>query len=71
MAALKVVKGKELAKELPLLDGTTVIGRSIDCDIVLKNLTVSRRHARVSCTEEGHLIEDWSSPGIVGAQTRV
>ena len=41
--------------------GTTVIGRSAGCKIVLDDNGVSRRHARLEVSEQGILLEDLDS----------
>ena len=38
-----------------------VIGRSPECDVVIPDRQVSRRHARLRRTEEGYLLEDLRS----------
>src|SRR3990172_12270718 len=38
-----------------------VIGRSPECDLVIPDRQVSRRHARLRRTEEGYLLEDLKS----------
>jgi predicted component of type VI protein secretion system len=40
---------------------TTVIGREPDCDIVVPDRQVSRRHARIHITQEGIYLEDLGS----------
>jgi len=60
MAQLVVVKGP-LAGEAFDLDQPVVIGRSLDCQVRLDDLTVSRVHARVSRAARGFIIEDMHS----------
>ena len=44
-----------------LSDGIVVIGRSAECDIVLRDLKVSRKHAQLQITEEGLALTDLGS----------
>ena len=44
-----------------LTNDETVIGRDQFCDIVLRNHTVSRQHARFVRTGDGFFVEDLSS----------
>jgi len=60
MAALVVVQGPEKSKEYPLSEGI-ILGRSFDCGIRLDDMTVSRRHAQITPTADGWVIEDMGS----------
>lgn len=40
---------------------TTIIGRSPDCDLVIRNPYVSHHHARITWTEDGWLLADMGS----------
>lgn len=51
-------RGAEL---IPLGRGETVLGRAPQCDIIVDNHMVSRRHAKVTVTDDGVLIEDLGS----------
>ncbi len=44
---LQVDQGKDIGKDFALNPGETTIGRSIDNDIILTDLAVSRRHLRI------------------------
>ncbi len=44
-----------------LSDGIVVIGRSAECDIVLRDLKVSRKHAQLQISEEGLALTDLGS----------
>ena len=63
-------------RRLPLAGAGATIGRSRDCDIVLDDVGVSRRHAQVRATPDGWTVEDLGSTngvlingqGIRGAQ---
>lgn len=48
----------------------TVIGRSRSCDIVLEDAGVSRRHAQVSSSAQGWMIEDLHSTNGVSVNGR-
>lgn len=57
--------GNEAGQHWPLQRGRTVIGRDIDCDIVLPDRLVSRHHAHVVWEaldgREGYVVEDLHS----------
>lgn len=54
------------------LGARTLIGRSSSCDLVLDNMTVSRRHAFIERTDLGYLIEDMeSASGVYVNDTRI
>ncbi|HWX45509.1 MAG TPA: DUF3662 and FHA domain-containing protein [Solirubrobacteraceae bacterium] len=55
--ALLLIAGRRLV----LPPGGAVLGRSRDCDIVLDDAGVSRRHAHIRTTPEGWTIEDLRS----------
>ena len=60
MPQLVAVKGPMVGNTFELGD-TVVIGRSLDCQLRLDDLTVSRVHARITRTPEGMVIEDMNS----------
>ena len=53
--------GGRTGEQFPLERTQTTIGRSPDCDIVLDDVTVSRRHAVVARGEAAFTIEDLGS----------
>jgi len=60
--ALRFISGKYQGGEYPLgLQAEIVVGRSSDLDMVLVEDMVSRRHARLSCSESQIFIEDLGS----------
>src|SRR5271156_377789 len=60
--ALRFISGKYQGGEYPLgLQPEIVVGRSSDLDMVLVEDMVSRRHARIACTETQIIIEDLGS----------
>lgn len=48
-----------------------VFGRDAGCDVVLVSTEVSRRHAAVSLTAEGYVLEDMSANGVLVNGERV
>jgi serine/threonine-protein kinase len=48
-------------ERIPLDRPVTVIGRSDECDVVLKRPDVSRRHCRIACLAEQVIVEDLGS----------
>ncbi len=44
-----------------IIDGTLVIGRDADCDIVIPDRQVSRQHARITKGNNGVILEDLGS----------
>src|SRR5688500_20139941 len=60
--ALRFISGKYQGGEFPLGENKEIIiGRSSDLDMVLVEDMVSRRHARIACTEQEITIEDLGS----------
>jgi adenylate cyclase len=58
---LRVISKDGRAYTVPLLTNSASIGRGKDNDVVLPDQTVSRNHARIMETEEGHLLMDLGS----------
>lgn len=67
---LTVLAGNMAGRQLTVSAAETVIGRGGDCDLVLTDDGVSRRHARLQLTEEGVFLEDLGSTNgcFVGGQ---
>ncbi len=61
MATLEVCSGTGGREFHELTSDEMLVGRDQFCDIVLRNHTVSRQHARIVRTDEGFFIEDLSS----------
>ncbi|MGE5839246.1 MAG: FHA domain-containing protein [Deltaproteobacteria bacterium] len=61
MATLYVTTTDGRISTYPLLRLETTIGRSKDNDLVLLDHTVSRNHARITKTDQGHLLSDLGS----------
>ena len=55
------VQGPGGADEHPLLKKAVDVGRSPECDLVVDDPTVSRRHVRLSYTGQGYLVQDLGS----------
>ena len=51
----------EEIREVDLELGELSIGRSLDCDLPLDNQTISRRHASLTSTSEGFILNDLGS----------
>lgn len=60
-ACLVVVYGEEVGRRLPMARAETVIGRSRECDIQLRNDSASRRHASVLSSPDGYMVRDLGS----------
>ncbi|MBM4393672.1 MAG: FHA domain-containing protein [Deltaproteobacteria bacterium] len=58
---LHIIQPGQPDRRLPLEPGILQIGRSEDNDVVLADLGVSRRHARLEVTPEGVVVEDLGS----------
>lgn len=58
---LRVVDSDAEGRVLELRGETTIIGRNPDCDIVLDNDTVSKKHARIRRDGHGFVIADMGS----------
>jgi serine phosphatase RsbU (regulator of sigma subunit) len=61
MATLEVCTGNQEREFFELSSDETLVGRDHFCDIVLRNHTVSRQHARIVRSADGFFIEDLSS----------
>lgn len=61
MASLEIRSGDEPARQQNLQGSETIVGRRGDCDIVLANATVSRRHARIFSEDGTYYVDDLGS----------
>ena len=61
MANLTLFTGRDAGRTFDLTKDVTVIGRQPDCDLVLPEGTVSRRHARIVRRQGEYYIEDLRS----------
>lgn len=61
MWKIKFLKGYQIDKEIEINEGTLILGRSNDCDIVIDNSGVSKRHAKISLKNNVLTLEDLKS----------
>jgi len=61
MPALIVQEGQGVGQRWLLEKERVTIGRSVDCDIVLTERQVSRRHAQIRRTDDQYILEDLGS----------
>jgi DNA-binding winged helix-turn-helix (wHTH) protein len=50
-----------LKQSFPLTDGEHIAGRDAECSLVIEGTTVSRRHARITVSDDAATIEDLES----------
>jgi len=58
---LTIAEGKEAGKEFVFDQGSVTIGRTSDCDVILYDPGVSRKHARIFSEGEAYFVEDMGS----------
>ncbi|MDQ3262255.1 MAG: FHA domain-containing protein [Myxococcota bacterium] len=58
---LTIAEGKEAGKEFVFDQGSVAIGRTSDCDVILYDPGVSRKHARIFKEGEEYFVEDLGS----------
>ncbi|HEY8212495.1 MAG TPA: FHA domain-containing protein [Myxococcaceae bacterium] len=58
---LTIAEGKEAGKEFVFDQGSVVIGRTADCDVILYDPGVSRKHARIFSQGKAYYVEDMGS----------
>src|SRR5437879_1252057 len=58
---LVIAEGKEAGREFVFEQSSVVIGRTSECDVVLYDPGVSRKHARIFAEGEGWFVEDMGS----------
>lgn len=69
---LVISEGKEAGREFEFDQASVVIGRTAECDVILYEAGVSRKHARITSDERGIFIEDLgSSNGTLVNNVRV
>lgn len=68
-ALLRIIAGTGAGKEIQLPFGSSVIGRSTACDVVLDDQMVSKTHARITVGDGIEVIDQNSANGVlVGGQ---
>ena len=60
-ATLTIVEGPESGKVLDLLDHSIMLGRSLECDLVINDSATSRKHFRLEETEHSYRLIDMES----------
>lgn len=60
-AVLVVSRGPQAGKQIELRRARMVLGRSAECDIVLDDVTVSRRHAEIGRESGRYVVTDAGS----------
>ncbi|HYV46749.1 MAG TPA: FHA domain-containing protein [Myxococcaceae bacterium] len=58
---LTIAEGKEAGKEFVFDQSSVVIGRTADCDVILYDPGVSRKHARIFSQGKAYYVEDMGS----------
>lgn len=58
---LVIAEGKEAGREFVFDQTSILIGRTSDCDVILYESGVSRKHARIFAEGEGFFVEDMGS----------
>src|SRR5688572_22692624 len=58
---LVIAEGKEAGREFVFEQDSVLIGRTSDCDVVLYDPGVSRKHARIFSEAAGYFVEDMGS----------
>lgn len=61
MLALKILTGQQMGKVIQLREGTSVLGRSPECDIIIANTNVSKKHASIEKKGELIILKDLKS----------
>ena len=60
-AKLVIIRGKNAGKEFPCYSQTTFIGRVRDNHVTLRDMSASRRHARIERRDGDFILEDLNS----------
>src|SRR5690349_19300037 len=61
MWSIRVLTGELAGQTFPLKDGTNVVGRTPQCDIVLPTAGVSKQHARIEVHGDKIIVADAGS----------
>ncbi|KAA1421552.1 FHA domain-containing protein [Nocardioides humilatus] len=65
VAVLRVLEGRDAGMEFPLRLGSSTIGRAADCEVRLKDPSVSKQHARIIVGARVEVVDIGSSNGVV------
>lgn len=58
---LEIIEGPDVGLTFALQKGNVLIGRHAQCDLVIHDLEVSRRHLKITSEENGWLLDDLGS----------
>ncbi len=61
MLALKILTGQQMGKVIHLKEGVSVLGRSPECDIIVANSNVSKKHASLERKGDLLILKDLKS----------
>jgi serine phosphatase RsbU (regulator of sigma subunit) len=61
MPQLQVVSGLNSGETYEVEAGETLLGRHPECQVVLRDSTISRRHARITCDGNRYVLDDLNS----------
>jgi hypothetical protein len=61
MTELYVLNGPDVGKSIGLKDGGTYVGRASECDLRLEDKTVSRRHLKITNSDNDFFVTDLNS----------
>ncbi|WP_234698518.1 FtsK/SpoIIIE domain-containing protein [Lacisediminihabitans changchengi] len=65
LATLSIISGPDAGREFPLRAGTAVLGRELDCDILLNDPLVSKHHVRFEVSSVVDVVDLGSANGVV------
>ncbi|WP_183097783.1 FtsK/SpoIIIE domain-containing protein [Nocardioides pelophilus] len=71
VAVLRVLRGRDEGEEFHLRLGSSTIGRSAECEVRLKDPSVSKQHARVIVGSKVEVVDLGSSNGVIVGGVRV
>ena len=64
-ATLSVLSGPDVGKEVPLAEGTSILGRDASCDVKLSDPLISKRHARITISDVAEIVDTGSANGLI------
>ena len=65
---LRIIEGELMGAEIPIMpDESIIVGRDAnECNLVLRDGTVSRKHLLIDCDESGqYYVTDYSKTGTI------